>query len=58
MHKKKKKNSNKQMNIKDYQKDYFIDRINKIDVSKITPIEAINILYELTEEAKRLKEKA
>ena len=57
MHKKE-KNSNKQMNIKDYQKDYFIDRINKIDVSKITPIEAINILYELTEEAKRLKEKA
>ncbi len=48
----------KQLSVNDYKKEYFIDKINNIDVSKITPIEAINILYDLSEEAKRLKEKA
>lgn len=50
--------SDQQLSITDYKKDYFIDKINRVDVSKITPMEAINILYDLTEEAKRLKEKA
>ncbi|WP_025641151.1 DNA mismatch repair protein MutS [Schnuerera ultunensis] len=50
--------NNQQLNFLDYKKDYFIDKINSLDISKITPIEAINILYELTEEAKKLKERA
>lgn len=44
-----------QMSISDYKKDYFIEKINKLDISKLTPIEAINTLYELTEEAKKLR---
>ena len=44
-----------QMNILDYRKDYFIEKVNNLDISKLTPIEAINVLYELTEEAKKLK---
>ena len=44
-----------QMNILDYKKDYFIEKIKNLDISKLTPLEAINILYELTEEAKKLK---
>ena len=44
-----------QMNILDYRKDYFIEKVNDLDISKLTPIEAINVLYELTEEAKKLK---
>ncbi len=41
-----------QLSISDYRKDYLIDKINNIDISRLTPIESINILYELTEEAK------
>jgi len=44
-----------QMNILDYRKDYFIEKVNNLDISQLTPIEAINVLYELTEEAKKLK---
>ncbi|MCF6464965.1 DNA mismatch repair protein MutS [Clostridium sp. Cult2] len=47
-----------QLNFLDYKKDYLIEKINNFDISKLTPIEAINILYELTEEAKKLKERA
>ena len=49
---------NQQLNFLDYRKNYFIDKINSVDISKLTPIEAINILYELIEEAKKLKERA
>lgn len=49
---------NQQLNFLDYRKDYFIDKIISVDISKLTPIEAINILYELIEEAKKLKERA
>jgi DNA mismatch repair protein MutS len=52
------KEANQQLNILDYRKDYFIEKINNIDVSRLTPIEAINILYDLTKEAKKLKERA
>ena len=50
--------TNQQLSISDYRKDYLIDKINNIDISKLTPIESINILYDLTEEAKKLKERA
>ncbi|HSH34879.1 DNA mismatch repair protein MutS [Schnuerera sp.] len=49
---------NQQLDFLDYKKDYLIDKIKKLDISKLTPIEAINILYDLTEEAKKLKERA
>ena len=44
-----------QMNILDYKKDYLIQKIDALDISKLTPMEAINILYELTEDAKKLR---
>lgn len=53
----KKSQSNHQFDFIDYKKNYFLDKINKLNIQKITPIEAINILYELTEEASKLKER-
>ena len=46
-----------QYNLLDYKKDYLIEKIKKLDVSNITPIEAINILYKLNAEAKALEER-
>ena len=45
----------RQLDILDYRKDYFIDKIMNLDVTNLTPIDAINILYDLTEEAKELR---
>ncbi len=45
-----------QYNLLDYKKDYLIEKIKKLDVTNITPIEAINILYKLNTEAKALEE--
>lgn len=50
--------TSQQLSISDYRKDYLIDKINNIDISRLTPIESINILYDLIEEAKKLKERA
>lgn len=50
--------SNHQFNLLDYKKDYFIEKIRDLDISKMTPIEAINTLYELTREAKKFEEMA
>ena len=50
--------SNQQLSISDYKKDYLIEKLNNIDISRLTPIESINILYDLIEEAKKLKERA
>ncbi|MBU5437624.1 DNA mismatch repair protein MutS [Tissierella sp. MSJ-40] len=49
---------NKQLNMMDYKKDYYLDRIINIDISSLTPIEAMNTLYNLIEDAKKLKERA
>ncbi len=46
----------KQLNMLDYKKDYFIERIKNIDIQNLTPIEAINTLYNLVEDARGLKE--
>ncbi len=48
---------NQQLSILDYKKDYFVDKITNLDVTNLTPIEAINILHDLTEEAKKLGER-
>lgn len=46
-----------QFNLLDYKKDYLIEKIKQLDVSNLTPMEAINILYKLNVEAKTLKER-
>lgn len=46
----------KQLNMLDYKKDYFIERIKNIDIQNLTPIEALNTLYNLVEDARGLKE--
>lgn len=45
----------KQINMIDYRKDYYIDRIANLDIDNMTPREALNILYDLKKEAKSLK---
>lgn len=48
----------KQLNLMDYKKDYFIDRIKNIDIDSTTPKEALSILYNLVEDANSIKERA
>ena len=48
----------RQLDFLDYKKDYFIEKINNLNINNLTPIEAMNILYKLIEEAKKLKERA
>ena len=43
-----------QLNIFEYNISKIIDRLKNIDVIKLTPMEAINILYEIVESAKNL----
>ncbi|NLK42888.1 MAG: DNA mismatch repair protein MutS [Tissierellia bacterium] len=45
----------KQIDMMDYRKDYYIDRIINLDIDNITPREALNILYDLKKDAKSLK---
>ena len=47
-------NENTQLNLTDYKKDNLIEKIKYIDTVKMTPIEALNILHKLVEEAKEL----
>ena len=48
----------KQLNLLDYKKDYFIDRIKNIDIQNLAPIDALNTLNNLVEDAKELKERS
>lgn len=50
--------SSYQYDFLDYKKNYIIEKMKNIDISRITPIEAINILNELIEEARELEERA
>lgn len=52
------KDNSKQLNLLDYKKDYYVDRIRNIEIHTITPIEALNILNSLIEDAKNLKERS
>jgi len=52
------KEASKQLNLLDYKKDYFMDRIRNIDIQTLTPIEALNILNNLVDDAKSLKERS
>ena len=46
----------KQLNLIDYKKDHYLDRIINIDIDNLTSREALNTLYNLIDDAKRLKE--
>lgn len=48
----------KQLNLLDYKKDYYMDRVSNIDITAVTPMEALNILNNLIEDAKNLKGKS
>lgn len=45
----------KQLNLIDYKKDYYLDKVLNLDVDSITPREALNVLYNLKEDAKKLR---
>lgn len=47
-------NENMQLNLNNYKRDNLIEKIKYIDTIKMTPIEALNILHKLVEEAKEL----
>ncbi|MGM0395559.1 MAG: DNA mismatch repair protein MutS [Bacillota bacterium] len=46
----------KQMNLVDYRKDFYVDRIRNIDINGLTPMDALNTLNNLVEDARKLKE--
>lgn len=52
------KDKTKQLNLMDFKKDYFVDRIKNIDIQNITPLEALNTLSNLVEDAKNLRERS
>ncbi len=45
----------RQLNLIDYKKDYFIDRIVNINLDEVTPRESLEILYNLVDDAKGLR---
>lgn len=46
----------KQLNLNDYKKDFFIDRVKNININQLTPMDALNILNSLVLDATKLKE--
>lgn len=51
-----KKVNSKQIDLYDYKKDYFIEKIINIDIDNLTPIESLSLLNDLIKDAKNLKE--
>lgn len=45
-----------QLDLGDFKKNYFIDNLASIDINSLTPMEAMNKLYEITREAKTIKD--
>lgn len=56
LHKPVMKPNQKQLDLMDYKKDFFIDRVKNVAVNQLTPIEALNLLNSLVEDARNLKE--
>jgi DNA mismatch repair protein MutS len=56
LHKPVMKPNQKQLDLLDYKKDFFIDRVKNVEVNQLTPIEALNLLNSLVEDARNLKE--
>lgn len=46
----------KQLNLMDYKKDYFIEKIINLDIDRLTPLESLTILSGLIQDAHNLKE--
>lgn len=49
-------NNAKQLNLNDYKKDFFLDRVKNININELTPVDALNVLNSLVSDAKKLKE--
>lgn len=49
------KEETKQLNLTDYRKNYYLDKILNLDMDNMTPREALNTLYSLIEDAKALR---
>lgn len=47
---------NQQLNLIDYKKDYFLDKVINIDIDTLTPLESLTILNNLIKDAINLKE--
>ncbi|MDR7856194.1 DNA mismatch repair protein MutS [Tissierella sp.] len=45
----------KQLNLLDYKKDYYIEKILNINLDEVTPRESLEILYNLIDDAKSLR---
>src|SRR5699024_5588353 len=52
-----KKDCTEQLSLIDYRKDYFLDKIIDIDINELTPMEALEVLNNLIQDARNLKEK-
>ena len=49
------KKESKQLNLSDYKKDYYIEKIVNLDLDNISPRESLEILYTLVDDAKSLR---
>ncbi|TJX62963.1 DNA mismatch repair protein MutS [Soehngenia saccharolytica] len=49
-------NDEVQLSLLDYKRNYFIEKISNININSLTPINAMNILNDLVNEALKLKE--
>ena len=56
LHKPVMKPNQKQLDLLDYKKDFFVDRVRNVEVNQLTPIEALNLLNSLVDDARNLKE--
>jgi len=45
----------KQLDLLDYKKDYYIEKVVNIDLDNISPRESLEILYNLVDDAKHLR---
>lgn len=45
-----------QLDLSNYKKDYYIDGIKKININELTPVESLNVLSKIIEDAKNLEE--
>ena len=45
----------KQLDLLDYKKDYYLDKVINIDIDNITAKESLDILYDLIDDAKQIK---
>ncbi len=49
------KDEPKQLNLIEYKKDYYLDKVLNLDIDSMTPRDALNVLYNLKDDAKKLR---